>query len=131
MITPPSGGCAPVDTAQATPSFWPSLWPAHTAGSCLAYCSGAPLCPFLQSSSTACTVARSYFTPVAGLCICPCQISQGSCWPIPPAAQVPLSGHPALECVNCSPQFSVSWKLGEGVYCLHFHINDKDIKLPE
>lgn len=77
-----------------------------------------PSSPLLQrcssaSQSLACTAARFHLFPDEGLGICPCWVSEGSCWPIPLFVKVSLDGSFALDFIDWSAQFGVICKFSE------------------
>lgn len=77
---PCSTGSASEQTAQDVVA---TLW-------CQGPLATKPQGPFLMScpqpGSLIWVTAKGCPHPVAGISSCPCQISQGSCWPIPPAS---------------------------------------------
>lgn len=92
-----------------------------------------PSSPLLQrcssaSQSLACTAAGFHLFPGEGLGICPCWVSEGSCWPIPLFVKVSLDGSVALDFIDWSAQFGVICKFSEHALYRLWQVLVKDAK---
>ena len=64
----------------------------------------------------------------ACLCICPCWIPSGFCWPGPPAHIIPLKGSLAFRRGSCFTPFGVTCKPAKSALHCFLQVTDKNVE---